>query len=187
MNIHLFILISIRIETMKIVVNSNKIKRSFDMTTLNLDNYHNRLKRIIMTKILIFINLILLSSITYAQADFSGIDYSGTYSCTGEDSHEGKYTGTVIIKLIVNQSYKKYGAYSFTLIVPEYGTYLGQAAAHENTMAAHFVLEDQSTKDYGTGIITFEKNSEGKWTFEKFYYEPEYKGGNYGIENCIQR
>ena len=27
----------------------------------------------------------------------------------------------------------------------------------------------------------------GKWSFSKYYYEPEFKGGNYGTETCRQR
>jgi hypothetical protein len=54
-------------------------------------------------------------------------------------------------------------------------------------MGVHFALTDQSTKDYGTGIATFAKGKKGKWVFEKYYYEPEFKGGNYGTERCVQR
>jgi hypothetical protein len=27
----------------------------------------------------------------------------------------------------------------------------------------------------------------GKWTFKKYYYEPEFKAGNFGMEDCTQR
>ena len=39
----------------------------------------------------------------------------------------------------------------------------------------------------GTGIANFNRNSKGKWTIRKFYYEPDYKGGNHGFEQCAQR
>jgi hypothetical protein len=100
---------------------------------------------------------------------------------------EGKYTGTVTMELVPSQSLNNYGAYKFKLEVPNYGTYLGQAAAHGNNVAMHFALTDQSTKDYGTGIANFKKNKVGKWSFSKFYYEPEFKGGNYGTEECTLR
>ena len=85
------------------------------------------------------------------------------------------------------QSTGRFGAYDFKLEVPGYGTYPGQAAAEGNKMGIHFALTDQTTKDFGTGIATFIKNKHGKWSFTKFYYEPEFKGGNYGTEACVQR
>ncbi len=122
-----------------------------------------------------------------AKPAFTGHDFSGVYDCTGDDSHEGKYTGTVTMTIVPSQSLNQYGAYQFKLEVPDYGTYLGQAAATGTHAAMHFALTDQSTKDYGTGIASFKKNKAGQWSFSKFYYEPEFKGGNYGIEQCTQR
>jgi hypothetical protein len=122
-----------------------------------------------------------------AKPAFTGQDFSGVYDCKGHDSHEGKYTGTVTMELVPSQSLNNYGAYKFKLEVPNYGTYSGQAAAHGSNAAMHFALADQSTKDYGTGIANFKKNKAGKWSFNKFYYEPEFKGGNYGTEECTRR
>lgn len=127
------------------------------------------------------------TSIANAKPAFTGEDFSGVYNCTGDDSHEGKYTGTVTLELVTSQSLKQYGAYKFKLEVPEYGTYLGQAAANGTNVAMHFALTYQSTKDYGTGIANFKKNKAGKWSFSKFYFEPEFKGGNYGTEECTHR
>jgi len=28
------------------------------------------------------------------------------------------------------------------------------------------------------------KNASGQWGFHKFYFEPEFKGGNTGVEDC---
>lgn len=118
---------------------------------------------------------------------FTGPDYSGTYDCKGQDSHEGPYDGTVTLALIPAQSTGTQGAYSFKLDVPGYGSYPGHAAAQGHHMGIFFALTDPSTKDFGTGIATFKKNAKGKWTFNKFYYEPEFKGGNHGTETCVQR
>jgi hypothetical protein len=122
-----------------------------------------------------------------AAPPYTGPDYSGTYDCKGQDSHEGPYTGTVTMALVPAQSTGRFGAYSFKLEVPGYGVYPGQAAAQGNKVAIHFALTDQSTQDYGTGIATFRKTRAGKWQFEKYYYEPEFKGGNWGLESCTQR
>lgn len=140
-----------------------------------------------MHKLLISLCLLIITPIANAKPAFTGQDFSGVYVCTGNDSHEGKYTGTVTMELVPSQSLNNYGAYKFKLEVPNYGTYLGQAAAHGNNVAMHFALTDQSTKDYGTGIANFKKNKAGKWSFSKFYYEPEFKGGNYGTEECTLR
>jgi hypothetical protein len=120
-------------------------------------------------------------------APYTGPDYSGVYDCKGQDSHEGPYTGTVEFALVKAQSSANHGAYSFKLQVPGYGTYPGHAAAKGNMVAIYFALTDPSTKDYGTGIAAFSKSRQGKWQFEKYYYEPEFKGGNWGTELCIQR
>lgn len=138
-----------------------------------------------MNKLFIFLCLFAAAPIANAKPAFTGQDYSGIYDCTGDDSHEGKYTGTVTMELVPSQSLNQYGAYKFKLEVPNYGTYLGQAAAHGNNVAMHFALTNQSTKDYGTGIANFKKNKDGKWSFSKYYYEPEFKGGNYGTEACV--
>jgi hypothetical protein len=128
---------------------------------------------------------LLLSSLVHA-APFTGQDYSGVYQCTGDDAHEGKYTGTVTMTLKPEHSRGRYASYDFKLEVPGYGTYLGHAAANGNHVAMHFALQDQSTRDYGTGVATIKKNKQGKLSFHKFYFEPEFKGGNTGTEDCTK-
>jgi hypothetical protein len=122
-----------------------------------------------------------------APAAFTGPDFSGTYDCTGQDHHEGPYTGTVTLERVAAQSTGAYGAYTFTLDVPGYGVYRGHAASHGRQMAIHFALPDPSTRDYGTGIARFERSRSGDWRFRKFYYEPEFKDGNHGFEDCVRR
>lgn len=135
-----------------------------------------------------FATLCLLSVLGFAHAkpNFSGPNLSGAYSCEGDDAHEGKYTAKVTLQLIPEQSVGQNGAYSFKLEVPGYGAYPGHATTQGTTAAIYFANTDPSTKDFGTGVATFKKNSKGKWTFKKYYYEPEFKGGNYGFETCTQ-
>lgn len=128
-----------------------------------------------------------LSITAYAKPAFTGPDFSGQYECTGMDDHEGKYTGKVTLQLVASQSMGNYGAYNFKLDVPGFGSYPGHAAANGTQMAIHFALTNPSTKDYGTGIANFSKNKDGKWVFHKYYYEPEFKSGNFGEEDCVQR
>jgi hypothetical protein len=54
-------------------------------------------------------------------------------------------------------------------------------------MAIHFALTDPTTQDHGTGIASFGRTKNGKWSFYKYYYGPEFKGGNHGTEFCVQR
>lgn len=139
-----------------------------------------------MFKTMSFVVAIFISVIAQAKPDFTGADFSGEYECTGNDDHEGKYTGKVTLKLVPSQSFGSYGAYTFKLEVPGYGAYPGHAAAHGTQMAIYFANTDQSTKDYGTGIASFTKSKKGKWAFHKYYYEPEFKSGNFGEEDCVQ-
>lgn len=121
------------------------------------------------------------------QAAFTGPDFSGTYDCKGQDSHEGPYTSTVTLQRVKEQSTGRFGAYTFRMDVPGYGSYPGHMAADDRHAAIYFALTDPAPKDYGTGIARFSRAKSGKWQFSKYYYEPEFKGGNFGTESCVQR
>lgn len=141
-----------------------------------------------MTRLFFALAGLLATTASFAKpVPFTGADYSGIYDCNGVDDHEGKYAGTVTLALIKSQSTANYGAYKFQLEVPGFGIYPGQAAANGTSMGIYFALTDPKPKDFGTGIATFTKNTQGKWTFEKYYFEPEFKGGNFGIETCVMR
>lgn len=135
----------------------------------------------------ILLALSVMCGAAYAKGNFTGVDFSGIYDCQGKDGQEGDYTGTVTLSLVPAQSMGQHGAYTFKLEVPGYGAYPGHAAARGKSMAIYFANTDPATQDFGTGIATFSKNKSGKWFFSKFYYEPEYKGGNSGTEVCTQR
>jgi hypothetical protein len=140
-----------------------------------------------MNRLALLTLTLLLTLPAFASQPFTGEDYSGVYDCTGDDAREGKYTGTVTLQLNKEQSSAAYGAYDYKLVVPDYGTYPGQAVSLGKTLAIHFALTDSRSKDYGTGIATVKKNKQGKLIFHKFYYEPEFKGGNNGLEDCVRR
>lgn len=142
---------------------------------------------IALSSVLATISFLATGSSFAKPASFTGTDYSGIYDCAGTDDHEGKYSGVVTLELIASQSNANYGAYKFKLEVPGFGSYPGQAAANGNNMGIYFALTDPKPKDFGTGIASFTKNAQGKWSFEKYYYEPEFKGGNFGIETCVMR
>lgn len=137
-------------------------------------------------KLFTFILLSLMCFSSFAET-ITPLDFSGVYECVGDDAHEGRYTGRVTMQLIPKYSKDNYASYDFKLEVPEYGTYLGHAAANGHHVAMHFALQDQSTRDYGTGIAEMKKNTKGQWAFHKFYFEPEFKGGNTGVEDCVMQ
>lgn len=112
-------------------------------------------------------------------------NYSGVYQCSGEDAKEGHYTGTVTLLRKPAHSHGAYASYDFKLEVPGYGTYLGHAAGNGPHLAMHFGLKNSN--DYGTGVAEFKRNVQGQLSFHKFYYEPEFKGGNTGIEDCVKQ
>lgn len=122
-----------------------------------------------------------------ATPKYTGPDYSGVYTCTGEDKADGKFTGKVTLTLVRAQSTGVYGAYNFKLEAPPFGVYLGEGAAQGRQMAMRFANTDQKDKDYGTAIATFSRTRAGKWLFRSYYYEPEYKGGNHGTEECVRQ
>lgn len=114
-------------------------------------------------------------------------DYSGVYDCKGKDAAEGDYTATITLTLNKAQSAEGYGAYDFKMEVPDFGTYPGEAVAKGDKLAIFFGLDKPGSQDHGTGLATVKKNAKGQWTFRKFYYEREYKGGNHGTESCVKR
>lgn len=131
-------------------------------------------------------------AVTCLAINAYGLDLSGVYSCTGDDAHEGKYTGTVTMKLRPEHSKGADASYDFELAVPDYGTYKGHAAVHGMHAAMHFALPMENgeyggkTHDYGTGVAEFKKNAKGQLSFRKFYFEPGFKGGNTGVEECVR-
>lgn len=140
-----------------------------------------------MKRMAFALSLLVFVVAAQAQPGFSGPDYSGVYDCTGNDAHEGPYTGTVTMTLDPAQSAGSYGSYKFKLEVPGFGAYLGEAVSEGEHIAMYFALQDPSTHDFGTGLATVKRDADGRVSFHKFYYEPEFKGGNYGTEDCVLR
>lgn len=138
-----------------------------------------------MKRTVVILGILLGGNMAQAAPAFTGQDYSGVYQCTGMDAHEGSYTGTVTMALNPAQSTGEHGAYNFRLDVPDFGAYHGLAVSQGEHLAVYFALQDQSTRDYGIGIAKLGKDAEGRLQFGKFYYEPEYKGGNTGTEECV--
>ncbi|MSQ80985.1 MAG: hypothetical protein EXR41_04660 [Candidatus Methylopumilus sp.] len=140
----------------------------------------------------LIVGLILLLSMLPSYAakktpSFTGPDFTGVYDCKGLDAHEGAYEGKVTLKLKKEHSQAQYASYDFLLEVPGFGKYPGHMVANGLNAAMYFALEDQSNHDFGTGVSEFSKNAKGQWQFHKFYFEPKFKGGNTGFEDCVKQ
>lgn len=113
-------------------------------------------------------------------------DFSGTYLCKGDDKSEGLFEGEIILKKLGKYSDDVYASYDFSLRVAEYGLYKGFAASQGLNMAIYFALDENKNNDYGVGIAEFKKTKDNLWSFQKFYFQPRYKDGNKGFEECVQ-
>jgi hypothetical protein len=138
-------------------------------------------------KIFLAIATLAIALPAQAKPAFTGHDFSGVYNCHGKDEHDGDYKGAVTLTLVPTQSFGEYAAYTLSSDVPGLGTYTGYAAVHGMHMSFYFGLSQPASKDYGTAIASFAKSQRGKWSFHLYYFEPEYNGGNFGLEDCVQR
>lgn len=127
----------------------------------------------LINKRVLIVAALMLPSAALPAAPAPVTDYSGVYECTGVDHHEGAYTGVVTMQKIAAQRSGKYTAYSFKLDVPGYGAYFGQAVSMDKTIAIHFVLTDQKTRDYGTALATVNIDVKGTIKVQNYYYESE--------------
>ena len=121
-----------------------------------------------------------------ASAPFTGADYSGRYECTGQDKHIGSYKGVVDMALDAKQSTGKYAAYTFTLTLEDKSRYDGMAAGTSDALGVYFAHTDPVLKDFGVGVAQMTSTPEGKVSFVKYYYTPEYEGGRHGLEHCVK-
>lgn len=142
-----------------------------------------------MLKYLIAITAAAVALSAQAKPSFTGQDFSGIYDCKGRDEHDGEFKGAVTLKLVPERSLGDYGAYTLSSDVPGLGTYAGYAAVQGTHLSMYFGLTQPDSKDFGTGIASFTKGKgkAGKWSFHLYYFEPEYNGGNYGLEDCVRR
>jgi hypothetical protein len=117
---------------------------------------------------------------------FTGPNLSGTYICTGTDSHDGDFKATMTLALDKKNSRGVFGGYTFVL-KGDHDVYRGSAATNGNLIAVTFANDDPKPKDFGTAIGKVTEEKAGGYKIEKFYFEPEYKGGGNGVEVCVSQ
>lgn len=142
-----------------------------------------------MTRFTLAAGLALLAPLAFAAPPqpFTGTDLSGVYSCVGHDALEGEYKANVTLTLNRDQSSGDSGSYGLKMVVPDYGVYLGSVVSNGDMIAITFAHTDPKTHDYGTGLGEIKKDAQGNPGFSKFYYEPEFRGGDHGTEECSRQ
>jgi hypothetical protein len=122
-----------------------------------------------------------------AKPAFTGINFSGTYACKGNNEQIGDYEVTAVLKLNRVSSYGKFGAYDFSTETDNASTYKGQAVADGLRLALSYTLTEGRNVEYSTGIAEMKKTKGNVWSFRNQYYEPDDSGGNYGFEYCVMK
>lgn len=122
-----------------------------------------------------------------AKPAFTGINFSGTYACKGNNEQVGDYEVTAVLKLNRVSSYAKFGAYDFSTETDNASTYKGQAVADGLRLALSYTLTEGRNVEYSTGIAEMKKTKGNVWSFRNQYYEPDDSGGNYGFEYCVMK
>lgn len=128
---------------------------------------------------------LLSSSITVvAMPPFTGNDYSGQYTCKGNNSSVGDYEVQVTLKLNKVISHDIYGVYDFSTESNNKAAYVGQIMAKNRQFAMTFKLLGESKDWFSTGMGYFKKSEKNQWFFHNTYYEPDGNGGNFGNDYC---
>lgn len=122
-----------------------------------------------------------------ADEQFSGPNFSGVYSCKGQNSKVGEYEVVATLKLNKISSHGGYGVYDFNTETENALVYKGQAIANGYKLAMTFNLSDSRNAEYSTGLADVQKISNTRWAYKNHYYEPSENGGDYGSEYCVMQ
>lgn len=140
-----------------------------------------------MLKPALLTTLLLCGASAFAAGPFTGNDISGVYTCTGQDVKDGAYTITATFRINHDQSTGNQGSYQVHWTVPGLGDYVGIAVSDGSYIAASFANTKPGSKDYGLGLATTNVDMRNQLHFSNFYFEPDYKGGDHGTEDCVQQ
>lgn len=120
----------------------------------------------------------------FAMPPFTGHDFSGQYTCKGNNSSVGDYEVQVTLKLNTIISHDIYGVYDFSTESNNKATYVGQIMAKGKQFAMTFKLLGDKKDWFSTGMGYFKKSEKNQWFFHNTYYEPDGTGGNFGNDYC---
>jgi len=122
-----------------------------------------------------------------SEEQFAGPDFTGVYSCKGQNNKVGEYEVVARLKLNKVSSHGDFGVYDFNTETENSLVYKGQAIANGYKLALTFNLSDGRTAEYSTGIADIQKVSNTRWAYTNHYYEPDENGGDYGSEYCVMK
>ncbi|MCU1737981.1 MULTISPECIES: hypothetical protein [unclassified Pseudomonas] len=134
--------------------------------------------------------LFLMANVSHAattdtkRTPFTGVDISGTYSCIGNDIHDGDFKSVMTLTLDSQYSSGKSGSFKAKVEADQVLIYTGSIVSNGKALAMDFANVDASKKDFGVALATVSEPKKGKFKIDKFYYEPDYMGGSNGFESC---
>lgn len=132
------------------------------------------------------ITLLSISGHANGQPKFTGVNYSGEYTCEGQNQKVGKYKVEVKLRLNLVASTGNFGTYEYTATTENSVKFYGNAVATGNQLAASYYLDTLRRKgEPTTGLATIKRIGAGRWSFRNQYFEPDDFGGNYGVETCV--
>lgn len=128
----------------------------------------------------------LAANAAYASTTNNERNYSGAYSCKGNNSKVGDYAFNLTLKLNKSNSRDDIHVYDLTGETENSTMYSGNAVAIANKMSLAFRVSDQKDNVFGSGMATFKASQEKLWLFTTHYFEPDETGGVSGTDVCKQ-
>ena len=130
-----------------------------------------------------------------AAAKFTGTDYSGVYSCVGNNAKIGSYNLVVTFAINKAHSRGKLGRYDLSIETENAVTYGGQAITNGTDMALTIEIVDGSAIIFSTGIARLKALKNKRFSYVNQYYESKQitntaaatNTGNDGFETCIMQ
>jgi len=128
-------------------------------------------------------------------AKFTGTDYSGVYSCTGNNAKIGSYKLLVTFSMNKTHSHGKIGRYDLNIETENATTYGGQAIVNGNNMALTIEIVDGNAIIFSTGIAQLKHLKNKRYSYINQYYESKQitntsganNTGNDGSEDCAMQ
>jgi len=153
--------------------------------------YHSKsfwkLQPSIMLRTLFAISLFFSQALSYAGISNIEKNFSGTYSCKGNNNKVGDYSFTVTLKLNRPMSHDDIHIYDVMGETENSTNYYGSGLAVENRMSLTLKVPDSNESAPGVGLAIFKLNQEKLWVFVTHYYEPEQNKGVSGRDECTLR
>ncbi len=126
---------------------------------------------------------------------FTGVDYSGVYSCLGNNAKVGDYNMLVTFALNKSHSRGKLGRYDLSVVTENATTYGGRASVNGSDMAITIEIVYGNAVIFSTGVARFKSIGKKRYSYTSQYYESKQitntpaanNTGNDGVENCVMQ